>query len=51
MCTWIPSLNRKSDYNFEMIDEPFLSPILLNLAMTSALTRHRAVPGNLHAST
>ena len=30
--------NRKSDYNFEMIDEPFLSPILLNLAATSALT-------------
>lgn len=31
------TLNRKSDYNFEMIDEPFLSPILLNLATTSAL--------------
>ena len=31
------TLNRKSDYNFEMIDEPFLSPILLNLAVTSAL--------------
>ncbi|MGO8792184.1 MAG: SpoIVB peptidase S55 domain-containing protein [Terriglobia bacterium] len=32
------TLNRKSDYNFEMIDEPFLSPILLNLAVTSALS-------------
>jgi len=31
------TLNRKSDYSFEMIDEPFLSPILLNLAVTSAL--------------
>jgi hypothetical protein len=31
------TLNRKSDYNFKMIDEPFLSPILLNLAATSAL--------------
>jgi hypothetical protein len=32
------TLNRKSDYNFEMIDDSFLSPILLNLATTSALT-------------
>jgi hypothetical protein len=32
------TLNRKSDYNFEMVEEPFLSPILLNLAITSALT-------------
>jgi hypothetical protein len=32
------TLNRNSDYNFEMIDEPFLSPILLNLAATSALS-------------
>jgi hypothetical protein len=31
-------LYRKSDYNFEMVREPFLSPILLNLAVTSALT-------------
>jgi hypothetical protein len=31
------TLNRKSDYNFEMIQEPFLSPLLLNLALTSAL--------------
>jgi hypothetical protein len=32
------SLNRITNYNFEMIDEPFLSPLLLNLAVTSALT-------------
>jgi len=30
--------NRNSDYNFDIIDDPFLSPILLNLAATSALT-------------
>jgi len=33
-----PNLNRKADYNFEMVDEPFLSPILLNLVTTSALS-------------
>ncbi|HXW13102.1 MAG TPA: SpoIVB peptidase S55 domain-containing protein [Terriglobia bacterium] len=32
------TLNRKSDYHFDMIDEPFLSPLLLNLATTSALS-------------
>jgi hypothetical protein len=32
------TLNRKVDYNFEMVEEPFLSPLLLNLAVTSALT-------------
>jgi len=32
------TLNRKSDYNFEMVDEPFLSPLLLNLAVTSSMT-------------
>jgi len=31
------TLNRKSDYQFEMVQEPFLSPILLNLAVSSAL--------------
>jgi hypothetical protein len=31
------TLNRESDYNFEMVQEPFLSPVLLNLAVTSAL--------------
>jgi hypothetical protein len=30
--------HKKSDYHFEMIEEPFLSPLLLNLAVTSALT-------------
>ena len=32
------TLNRKTEYSFEMVEEPFLSPVLLNLAMTSALT-------------
>lgn len=32
------TLNRTDDYDFRMIDEPFLSPLLLNLAATSALT-------------
>ncbi len=27
-----------SDYRFDMVDEPFLSPLLLNLAVTSALS-------------
>lgn len=31
------TLNRKADYQFEMVEEPFLSPILLNLAVSSAL--------------
>jgi hypothetical protein len=30
--------NKKSDYHFEMIDEPFLSPLLFNLSVTSALS-------------
>ncbi len=34
----LSTLNRKSDYHFEMVKEPFLSPLLLNLAVTSALT-------------
>jgi hypothetical protein len=29
---------RNTDYNFEILNDPFLSPILLNLATTSALT-------------
>jgi hypothetical protein len=32
------TLNRMTDYNFEMVEEPTLSPLLLNLAVTSALT-------------
>ena len=32
------SLDRKSEYDFEIIKEPFLSPLLLNLASTSVLT-------------
>ncbi len=34
----LSTLQRKSDYHFEMVEEPFLSPLLLNLAVTSALT-------------
>jgi len=30
------TLNRKTEYSFEMVEEPFLSPLLVNLAMTSA---------------
>ena len=32
------SLHRKDTYNFQMVDDPFLSPLLLNLSVTSALT-------------
>lgn len=32
------SLNKKEDYNFEMVQESFLSPVLLNLAVASALS-------------
>ncbi|HTS70738.1 MAG TPA: SpoIVB peptidase S55 domain-containing protein [Terriglobia bacterium] len=32
------TLNRKSEYNFEMVQDSFLSPLLLNLAITSTLT-------------
>ncbi len=31
------TLNRKADYQFDMVQEPFLSPILLNLSITSSL--------------
>ena len=31
------TLNRKDDYHFDMVQEPFLSPILLNLCLTSSL--------------
>jgi hypothetical protein len=32
------TLNRQTDYNFRIVQEPFLSPTLLNLAVVSALT-------------
>jgi SpoIVB peptidase S55 len=32
------TLNRKADYNFEMVQETFLSPLLLNLGVVSTLT-------------
>ena len=31
------TLNRKADYNFEMVQETFLSPLLLNLGVVSTL--------------
>jgi hypothetical protein len=31
-------LHRKADYHFQIVQEPFLSPLLLNLVVTSALT-------------
>jgi hypothetical protein len=40
------TLNRRSDYRFEMVKEPFLSPILLNLAVTSALSATERSIGN-----
>jgi hypothetical protein len=40
------TLNRVSNYGFEMIDEPSLSPLLLNLALTSALTVTERSVGN-----
>ena len=40
------TLNRQSDYDFEMVKEPFLSPILLNLAVTSALSATERSIGN-----
>jgi hypothetical protein len=32
------TLNRQADYEFEVIQEPFLSPLLMNLAMVSTLS-------------
>jgi hypothetical protein len=32
------TLNKKTDYNFEMVQETFLSPLLLNLGVVSTLT-------------
>lgn len=32
------SLNKVTDYNFELIQEPFLSPLLLNAAVVAALS-------------
>ena len=38
------TLNRKAEYHFEMLEEPFLSPLLLNLSVTSSLiTTERAL--------
>lgn len=32
------TLNKKADYNFEIVKEPFLSPLLLNLGVVSTLS-------------
>lgn len=39
------TLNRKTDYNFEMIEEPFLSPLLLNLGLVSTLSATERMVG------
>jgi len=43
------SLNRKEDYNFEVVQQPLLSPLLLNLAVISTLgaTERMAGPSSL----
>jgi len=43
------SLNRKADYNFEVVEQPLLSPLLLNLAVISTLaaTERMAGPSTL----
>jgi len=43
------SLNRKSDYNFDVVQQPLLSPLLLNLAIISTLgaTERMAGPSTL----
>ncbi len=39
------TLNKKTDYNFEMIEEPFLSPLLLNLGLISTLSATERMVG------
>jgi hypothetical protein len=43
------SLNRKEDYNFDVVQQPLLSPLLLNLAVISTLgaTERMAGPSTL----
>jgi hypothetical protein len=43
------SLNRKADYNFEVVQQPLLSPLLLNLTVISTLaaTERMAGPSTL----
>jgi len=43
------SLNRKADYNFDVVQQPLLSPLLLNLAVISTLaaTERMAGPSTL----
>jgi hypothetical protein len=46
------SLNRKQDYNFEVVQQPLLSPLLLNLSVISTLgaTERMAGPSTLELS-
>jgi len=39
------TLNKKEDYNFSMVQESFLSPLLLNLAVVSALSSSERMVG------
>jgi hypothetical protein len=39
------SLNRQTDYNFEVIQQPLLSPLLLNLAVISTLSATERMAG------
>jgi hypothetical protein len=39
------TLNKTTDYYFEIVQEPFLSPLLLNLALVSALSATERVIG------
>jgi hypothetical protein len=39
------TLNRVTDYNFELVQEPFLSPLLLNAAVVAALSSTERMVG------
>ncbi len=39
------TLNTKAEYNFEMVKEPFLSPLLLNLSVVSTLSATERMMG------
>ena len=39
------TLNRQEDYNFDMVQQGFLSPFLLNLAVTSAVSSTERIMG------
>ncbi len=39
------TLNKVTDYNFELVQEPFLSPLLLNIAVVAALSSTERMVG------